>query len=100
MAIIMGAPIAPPLLRRHEGCWLPRLMFSRVLFPALMEAGPGKQNAVVVIVVRRYARLVVVAKIGSPSSSIVTMIADPSSQAASVTVKYFYLSKEAAHHFS
>jgi hypothetical protein len=30
-------------------------MFSRVLFPALMEAGAGKQNAVVVIVVRRYA---------------------------------------------
>ena len=29
-------------------------MFSRVLFPALMEAGAGKQNAVV-IVVRRYA---------------------------------------------
>ena len=50
-------------------------------------------NAVVVIVVRRYARLVVVAKIGSPSSSIVTMITDHSSQATSVTVKYFYLSK-------
>ena len=33
-------------------------MFSRVLFPALMEAGAGKQNAVVVIVVRRYAGLV------------------------------------------
>jgi hypothetical protein len=30
-------------------------MFSRVLFPALMEAGAGKQNAVLVIVVRRYA---------------------------------------------
>ena len=30
-------------------------MVSRVLFPALMEAGAGKQNAVVVIVVRRYA---------------------------------------------
>ena len=29
-------------------------MISRVLFPALMEAGAGKQNAVV-IVVRRYA---------------------------------------------
>jgi len=36
-------------------------MFSRVLFPALMEAGAGKQNAVVVIVVRRYAGLAVVA---------------------------------------
>jgi len=35
-------------------------MFSRVLFPALMEAGAGKQNAVGVIVMRRYARLVVV----------------------------------------
>jgi hypothetical protein len=35
-------------------------MFSRVLFPALMEAGAGKQNAVVVIVVRRYAGLAVV----------------------------------------
>jgi len=42
-------------------------MFSRVLFPALMEAGAGKQNAVVVIVVRRYARRVVVAGLGSPS---------------------------------
>jgi hypothetical protein len=30
-------------------------MVSRVLFQALMEAGAGKQNAVVVIVVRRYA---------------------------------------------
>jgi len=36
-------------------------MFSRVLFPTLMEAGAGKQNAVVVIVVRRYAGLAVVA---------------------------------------
>ena len=30
-------------------------MVTRVLFPALMEAGAGKQNAVLVIVVRRYA---------------------------------------------
>ena len=30
-----------------------------------MEAGAGKQNAVVVIVVRRYARLAVVAGLGS-----------------------------------
>ncbi len=36
----------------------------RVLFPALREAGAGKQNAVVVIVVRRYARLVVIAGLG------------------------------------
>jgi hypothetical protein len=42
-------------------------MFSRVLFPALIKAGAGKQNAVVVIVVRRYARLVVGAKLGSLS---------------------------------
>ena len=42
-------------------------MFSRVLFPALMEAGAGKQNAVVVIVVRRYARLVVIPGLGSLS---------------------------------
>ena len=34
-------------------------MFSRVLFPARMEAGAGKQNAVVVMVVRSYAGLVV-----------------------------------------
>ncbi|MCE0497206.1 MAG: hypothetical protein LV481_04585 [Methylacidiphilales bacterium] len=34
-------------------------MFSRVLFPALMEAGGRETNAVVVIVVRRYAGLVV-----------------------------------------
>ena len=33
-------------------------LLCRVLFPALTEAGAGKQNAVVVIVVRRYARLV------------------------------------------
>ena len=46
------------------------------LSPALMEAGAGKQNAVVVIVVRRYAGLVVVAIPGSLSSSIVTMIVD------------------------
>jgi hypothetical protein len=32
-----------------------------------MEAGAGKQNAVVVIVVRRYARLAVVAGLGSLS---------------------------------
>jgi hypothetical protein len=50
-------------------------MFSRVLFPALMEAGAGKQNAVVVIVVRRYAGLVVVAGPGLRPSSIVTMMA-------------------------
>ena len=39
-------------------------LLCRVLFPALREAGAGKQNAVVVIVVRRYARLVVVAGLG------------------------------------
>ena len=44
-------------------------MFSRVLFPALMEAGAGKQNAVVVIVVRRYAGLAVVAGLGLLLSS-------------------------------
>ena len=44
-------------------------MFSRVLFPALMEAGAGKQNAMVVIVVRRYAGLVVVASLGLLLSS-------------------------------
>jgi hypothetical protein len=37
------------------------------LFPALREAGAGKQNAVVVIVVRRYARLVVIAGLDSLS---------------------------------
>ena len=36
-------------------------LLCRVLFPALREAGAGKQNAVVVIVVRRYARLVAIA---------------------------------------
>ena len=61
----MDAPIAPSLLRRYDGCWLLRLMFSRVLFPALMEAGAGKQNAVVVIVVRHYARLVAIAGLDS-----------------------------------
>jgi hypothetical protein len=65
-------------------------MFSRVLFPALMEAGAGKQNAVLVIVVRRYAGLVVVVMPGSLSSSIVMMI-DRISQAATVTVTSFYL---------
>jgi hypothetical protein len=38
-------------------------MFSRVLFPALVEAGAGKQNAVLVIVVRRYASLLMVAEL-------------------------------------
>ena len=66
-------------------------MFSRVLFPALMEAGAGKQNAVLVIVVRRYAGLVVVAIPGSLSSSIVIMMVDRISQAATVTVTSFYL---------
>jgi hypothetical protein len=56
-----------------------------------MEAGAGKQNAVVVIVVRRYARLVVIAGLGSLSSSIVTMMVDRISQAATVTVTSFYL---------
>jgi hypothetical protein len=65
-------------------------MFSRVLLPALMEAGAGKQNAVLVIVVRRYAGLVVVVMPGSLSSSIVMMI-DRISQAATVTVTSFYL---------
>jgi hypothetical protein len=37
------------------------------LFPALKKAGAGKQNAVVVIVVRRYARLAMVARLGSLS---------------------------------
>src|SRR5271154_63872 len=50
-------------------------MFSRVLFPALMEAGAGKQNAVVVIVARRYAGLAVVSGLGLLSSSIATMMA-------------------------
>ena len=36
------------------------------MLPALMEAGAGKQNAVV-IVVRRYARLALVAGLGSLS---------------------------------
>ena len=45
-------------------------MFSRVLFPALMEAGAGKQNAVVVIGVRRYAGPVVVAGLGSMAAAI------------------------------
>ena len=39
----------------------------RVLFPALRKAGAGKQNAVVVIVVRRYARHVVIAGLDSLS---------------------------------
>jgi len=51
-------------------------MFSRVLFPTLMEAGAGKQNAVVMIVVRRYAGPVVVAGPGLLSSSIATMMVD------------------------
>jgi hypothetical protein len=55
-----------------------------------MEAGAGKQNAVLVIVVRRYAGLVVVVMPGSLSSSIVMMI-DRISQAATVTVTSFYL---------
>jgi len=62
------------LPRRHDGCWLLRLTFSRVLFPSLMEAGAGKQNAVVVIVVRRYAGLAVIVGLGlllsSPGKSI------------------------------
>ena len=86
MAIIMGAPIAPSLLRRHEGCWLPRLMFSRVLFPALMEAGAGKQNAVVMIVVRRYAHFVVVVGLGSSSTSVTSLMIDHSSRSSAVTV--------------
>ncbi len=66
---------------------------GRVLFPALMEAGAGKQNAVVVIVVRRYARLVGVAGLGLLSSSIVMMMTNHSSQAASVNITCFYLCK-------
>jgi hypothetical protein len=50
-------------------------LLCRVLFPALREAGAGKQNAVVVIVVRRYAGLAVVAGLGLLSSSIATMMA-------------------------
>ena len=54
-----------------------RLMFCRVLYPALMEAGAGKQNAVVVTVVRRYAGLVVVARPRLLSSSIATVMTIP-----------------------
>jgi len=37
------------------------------LVPGPKKAGAGKQNAVVVIVVRRYARLAMVARLGSLS---------------------------------
>ena len=50
-------------------------LLCRVLFPALREAGDGKQNAVVVMVVRRYAGLVVVAILRSLSSPIVNVLA-------------------------
>ena len=55
------------LPRRHDGCWLLRLTFSRVLFLSLMEAGAGKQNAM--IVVRRYAGLAVIVGLGLLLSS-------------------------------
>ena len=68
-------------------------MFSCVLSPALMMEGAGKQNAVVVIVVRRYAGLPVVADLGLLSSSIVTMMTGRSSQAVTIMVTNFYLCK-------
>ena len=64
MAIIMGRTHRAALLRVTIAAWLRAAVLCRVLFPALREAGAGKQNAVVVIVVRRYARLVAVAGLG------------------------------------
>ncbi len=64
---------------------------SRVLFPALMEAGAGNQKAVVVIVMRRYAGLMVVASIGSLSFSVVTMMTDYPLRGSTVTVTCFCL---------
>ena len=55
------------LLRVTIAAWLRVAVLCRVLFPALMKAGAGKQNAVVVIVVRRYARLTMVVRLGSLS---------------------------------
>ena len=85
-----SAPAAPAKLSRRV-----RLMTDVVprLVPGPLTAGAGKQNAVVVIVVRRYARVVVFAGLGLLSSSIVPMTTDHSSQTATVTVTNFYLLK-------
>jgi len=67
MAIIMGRTHRAALLRVTIAAWLRAAVLCRVLFPALMEAGGRDQNAGVVIVVRRYARLEVIAGLGSLS---------------------------------
>ena len=59
IVVMVRSHRAPPL-RVTIAAWLRAAVLCRVLFPALMEAGAGKQNAVVVIVVRRCARLVAV----------------------------------------
>jgi hypothetical protein len=66
-------------------------MFSRVLFPALMKAGAGKQNAVVMIVVRRYAGFAVVVGLGLLSSPSVTMMIAHFSRTATVMILRLYL---------
>jgi hypothetical protein len=78
-------------LRVTIAAWLRAAVLCRVLFPALMKAGAGKQNAVVVIVVRRYGGHMVFAGLGLLSSSIITMIIDRGSQAATVTAINCYL---------
>jgi len=54
-----GAPAAPSLLHRRDGCWLLRAGVKPRLVPGPDRGGGRETNAVVVIVVRRYAGLVV-----------------------------------------
>jgi hypothetical protein len=54
-----------------------------------LEAGAGKQNTVMVVC--RYALLLVVVGFAAQSSSMITMMVDHSPQAPTVTVTNFYL---------
>jgi hypothetical protein len=54
-----------------------------------MKAGAGKQNAVVVILMHRYARLVAIAGLGLLSSSIATMIMTMPQTGSGATVPDF-----------
>ena len=74
------------LLRVTPDALLRVAVLCRVLFPALMKAGAGKQNAVVVIVVRRYAHFVVVVGLGSSSTSVAMLMIDHSSRSSAVMV--------------
>ena len=62
-----GAQPSRPAAARHDSCLAAGCGVVPRLVPGPDEGGGRKQNAVVVIVVHRYARLAMVARLGSLS---------------------------------